>query len=627
MVKKENNRMNWNFLNKIKTRKVRDYIFGTTIENKGRISNKEEMFSVINNITEKKTLNKEIIWLVNGFLKKLITSEISFSEQVKNHIYDKGTKEEKIIIDNFKKFIVSLDKKDKEKYIDEIIDFVRLFKRKGIFNSHYSFEDMMAGIFNQKENDLDFILKSTEDFYKRHYDNYRYGFSFGSAGFDFNYEKYYENLSLENKKIAQKKFMSSPVFFDFFLIRKKIFKENVPFLDNVIEKYKEFNRKQNLFLIDKDEVYFFKHTKLFLNKNFVERVLNERDYLATFSKGLSIVKEKPLNALVNAFIYDESTPVEEKKESFMEVLSYLKENKNTLIQNDEFYKDIYKVIQQEIHKKSFLLSENLIFIYKNIYDFFPEVFNFNGMDASFTDYLSDEKFKTVLFFFEQDLKHNRYENYVFYEKNIMSRINGISLSSKKDMDNFFNYLTLFSNIKSEENNANTSNSKNAFKNGYKVYLETLLKDIFFSNNKLFYMSDKPIDDMLKINQSISFLDDKNFMTKEIICGLIKYSLLASVRHDDRTLIDTVLERAKKESFYSFDDFFNYDFGDQEVYNDKEIESIVNLLTPYVNLLDIDKMNLISDESIKLKLKVAKEKGVLNEIISDSLETKRLKKRL
>lgn len=655
------------WLNKVKFSGISDFIKNTDVLEKGKINSRSDFFTVIENITSLKKVNNDILEELNKYLKTLIGYAPSKEENV--HIIP----QEKEIMDNYVKFLISRETKDTKENIDKIIDFMSLFKRKGFFNNQYSLSTLADGLFQISIDDVDMLLRVTENYYKKNYnDPNSHGFNYGANGFYFDYEKFYNKLSLEDKKKTQRKFMASELFFDPFMISTEIYKENIDLLPKLNEKMEQFCKKQSLSYSEKalslchdTGVYLYKdfiHNLMFEDKikklkdatssmgkdtiarliaNFLENKNYQGEYKDKyFEETMGLIQQhknflknkgRPYNSnydilrdyfndlkisdeaikyvyeqfessplktssllkgqyilseVLAAFLKNEGYSYEEKIKDFEETLNFIKENESYLNKTGTLYNRIYDVLDSKFDDLK-ISDKEIKYAYHKIFSMFPQTIVKNSPTSSFLNRMFEKNKETVLLLFNEEQIANKGE----FDKYLHVLRSDDSMSCYAIM---------------------TPENIELLKDFIKVYEKDCLEDNFrickFVIQKLFNYgreyNPKPYnskDEEKKMNAFLSLMDEvKNPITYNIMgTCFILYALQVSFLYNDDRLFETVANRLSNNDKVPFSEFFRhrdfYYYPQSPILNETTRLKTATLLEPYIEKIDISKINIIDDE--------------------------------
>lgn len=653
------------WLNKVKFSGMRDFIENTKVLEKGKINSRSDFFTVIENITSLKKVNNDILEELNKYLKTLIGYAPSNEENINLH--------EKEIMDSYINFLISRETEDTKENIDKIVDFMALFKKKGFFNNQYSLSTLADGLFQISINDVDILLKVTENYYKRNYnDANSHGFNYGANGFYFDYEKFYNKLSFEDKKKAQRKFMASELFFDPFMLTTEIYKENIDLLPKLNEKMEQFCKKQSLSYGEKalslchnTGVYLYKdfiHNLIFedkleklkdatssmgkdtiarliadflenknyagehkdkyfeetigliqQHKNFLKnkgRLYNSNyDILTDYFNDLKISDEaikyvyeqfdsSPmktsslqkgqyiLSEVLAAFLKNEGYSSEEKIKDFEETLNFIKENESYLNKTGTLYNRIYDVLDSEFDDLK-ISDKEIKYAYHKIFSLFPQTIVKNSPNSSFLNKMFEKNKETVLFICNEEQVANKGEFDKYFQ-----------VLRNDDSTSYYSFMT--------------PESIELLKDFIKIYekdfAEYNIQFCKFVTQKLFHYgreyNSNPYnskDEEEKMNAFLSLMDDvKNPITYNIMgTCVVLYALQASFLYNDDKLFETVANRLSNNDKVPFSEFFRhrefYYYPQSPILNETTRLKIATLLEPYIEKIDISKINIIDDE--------------------------------
>lgn len=653
------------WLNKVKFSGMRDFIENTKVLEKGKINSRSDFFTVIENITSLKKVNNDILEELNKYLKTLIGYAPSNEENINLH--------EKEIMDSYINFLISRETEDTKENIDKIVDFMALFKKKGFFNNQYSLSTLADGLFQISINDVDMLLKVTENYYKRNYnDANSHGFNYGANGFYFDYEKFYNKLSFEDKKKAQRKFMASELFFDPFMLTTEIYKENIDLLPKLNEKMEQFCKKQSLSYGEKalslchnTGVYLYKdfiHNLIFedkleklkdatssmgkdtiarliadflenknyagehkdkyfeetigliqQHKNFLKnkgRLYNSNyDILTDYFNDLKISDEaikyvyeqfdsSPmktsslqkgqyiLSEVLAAFLKNEGYSSEEKIKDFEETLNFIKENESYLNKTETLYNRIYDVLDSEFDDLK-ISDKEIKYAYHKIFSLFPQTIVKNSPTSSFLNKMFEKNKETVLFICNEEQVANKGEFDKYFQ-----------VLRNDDSTSYYSFMT--------------PESIELLKDFIKIYekdfAEYNIQFCKFVTQKLFHYgreyNSNPYnskDEEEKMNAFLSLMDDvKNPITYNIMgTCVVLYALQASFLYNDDKLFETVANRLSNNDKVPFSEFFRhrefYYYPQSPILNETTRLKIATLLEPYIEKIDISKINIIDDE--------------------------------
>lgn len=653
------------WLNKVKFSGMRDFIENTKVLEKGKINSRSDFFTVIENITSLKKVNNDILEELNKYLKTLIGYAPSNEENINLH--------EKEIMDSYINFLISRETEDTKENIDKIVDFMALFKKKGFFNNQYSLSTLADGLFQISINDVDMLLKVTENYYKRNYnDANSHGFNYGANGFYFDYEKFYNKLSFEDKKKAQRKFMASELFFDPFMLTTEIYKENIDLLPKLNEKMEQFCKKQSLSYGEK-ALSLCHNTGVYLYKDFIHNLIFE-DKLEKLKDATSSMGKDTIARLIADFLENKNYAGEHKDKYFEETIGLIQQHKNFLKNkgrsynsnydilidyfddlkiSDEAIKYVYEQFESSpmktssLQKGQYILSEVLAAFLKNegysseekIKDF-EETLNFikenesylnktgtlynriyDVLDSEFDDLkISDKEIKyayhKIFSLFPQTIVKNSptssFLNKMF-EKNketVLFICNEEQVANKGEFDKYFQVLR--NDDSTSYYSFMTPESIELLKDFIKIYekdfAEYNIQFCKFVTQKLFHYgreyNSNPYnskDEEEKMNAFLSLMDDvKNPITYNIMgTCVVLYALQASFLYNDDKLFETVANKLSNNDKVPFSEFFRhrefYYYPKSPILNETTRLKIATLLEPYIEKIDISKINIIDDD--------------------------------
>lgn len=653
------------WLNKVKFSGMRDFIENTKVLEKGKINSRSDFFTVIENITSLKKVNNDILEELNKYLKTLIGYVPSNEENINLH--------EKEIMDSYINFLISRETEDTKENIDKIVDFMALFKKKGFFNNQYSLSTLADGLFQISINDVDMLLKVTENYYKRNYnDANSHGFNYGANGFYFDYEKFYNKLSFEDKKKAQRKFMASELFFDPFMLTTEIYKENIDLLPKLNEKMEQFCKKQSLSYGEK-ALSLCHNTGVYLYKDFIHNLIFE-DKLEKLKDATSSMGKDTIARLIADFLENKNYAGEHKDKYFEETIGLIQQHKNFLKNKGRLYNSNYDILTDyfndlkisdeaikyvyeqfdsspmktsSLQKGQYILSEVLAAFLKNegysseekIKDF-EETLNFikenesylnktgtlynriyDVLDSEFDDLkISDKEIKyayhKIFSLFPQTIVKNSptssFLNKMF-EKNketVLFICNEEQVANKGEFDKYFQVLR--NDDSTSYYSFMTPESIELLKDFIKIYekdfAEYNIQFCKFVTQKLFHYgreyNSNPYnskDEEEKMNAFLSLMDDvKNPITYNIMgTCVVLYALQASFLYNDDKLFETVANKLSNNDKVPFSEFFRhrefYYYPKSPILNETTRLKIATLLEPYIEKIDISKINIIDDD--------------------------------
>jgi len=653
------------WLNKVKFSGMRDFIENTKVLEKGKINSRSDFFTVIENITSLKKVNNDILEELNKYLKTLIGYAPSNEENINLH--------EKEIMDSYINFLISRETEDTKENIDKIVDFMALFKKKGFFNNQYSLSTLADGLFQISINDVDMLLKVTENYYKRNYnDANSHGFNYGANGFYFDYEKFYNKLSFEDKKKAQRKFMASELFFDPFMLTTEIYKENIDLLPKLNEKMEQFCKKQSLSYGEK-ALSLCHNTGVYLYKDFIHNLIFE-DKLEKLKDATSSMGKDTIARLIADFLENKNYAGEHKDKYFEETIGLIQQHKNFLKNKGRLYNSNYDILTDyfndlkisdeaikyvyeqfdsspmktsSLQKGQYILSEVLAAFLKNegysseekIKDF-EETLNFikenesylnktgtlynriyDVLDSEFDDLkISDKEIKyayhKIFSLFPQTIVKNSptssFLNKMF-EKNketVLFICNEEQVANKGEFDKYFQVLR--NDDSTSYYSFMTPESIELLKDFIKIYekdfAEYNIQFCKFVTQKLFHYgreyNSNPYnskDEEEKMNAFLSLMDDvKNPITYNIMgTCVVLYALQASFLYNDDKLFETVANKLSNNDKVPFSEFFRhrefYYYPKSPILNETTRLKIATLLEPYIEKIDISKINIIDDD--------------------------------
>jgi len=653
------------WLNKVKFSGMRDFIENTKVLEKGKINSRSDFFTVIENITSLKKVNNDILEELNKYLKTLIGYAPSNEENINLH--------EKEIMDSYINFLISRETEDTKENIDKIVDFMALFKKKGFFNNQYSLSTLADGLFQISINDVDMLLKVTENYYKRNYnDANSHGFNYGANGFYFDYEKFYNKLSFEDKKKAQRKFMASELFFDPFMLTTEIYKENIDLLPKLNEKMEQFCKKQSLSYGEK-ALSLCHNTGVYLYKDFIHNLIFE-DKLEKLKDATSSMGKDTIARLIADFLENKNYTGEHKDKYFEETIGLIQQHKNFLKNKGRLYNSNYDILTDyfndlkisdeaikyvyeqfdsspmktsSLQKGQYILSEVLAAFLKNEgysseekIKYFEETLNFikenesylnktgtlynriyDVLDSEFDDLkISDKEIKyayhKIFSLFPQTIVKNSptssFLNKMF-EKNketVLFICNEEQVANKGEFDKYFQVLR--NDDSTSYYSFMTPESIELLKDFIKIYekdfAEYNIQFCKFVTQKLFHYgreyNSNPYnskDEEEKMNAFLSLMDDvKNPITYNIMgTCVVLYALQASFLYNDDKLFETVANRLSNNDKVPFSEFFRhrefYYYPQSPILNETTRLKIATLLEPYIEKIDISKINIIDDE--------------------------------
>lgn len=653
------------WLNKVKFSGMRDFIENTKVLEKGKINSRSDFFTVIENITSLKKVNNDILEELNKYLKTLIGYAPSNEENINLH--------EKEIMDSYINFLISRETEDTKENIDKIVDFMALFKKKGFFNNQYSLSTLADGLFQISINDVDMLLKVTENYYKRNYnDANSHGFNYGANGFYFDYEKFYNKLSFEDKKKAQRKFMASELFFDPFMLTTEIYKENIDLLPKLNEKMEQFCKKQSLSYGEK-ALSLCHNTGVYLYKDFIHNLIFE-DKLEKLKDATSSMGKDTIARLIADFLENKNYAGEHKDKYFEETIGLIQQHKNFLKNKGRLYNSNYDILTDyfndlkisdeaikyvyeqfdsspmktsSLQKGQYILSEVLAAFLKNEgysseekIKYFEETLNFikenesylnktgtlynriyDVLDSEFDDLkISDKEIKyayhKIFSLFPQTIVKNSptssFLNKMF-EKNketVLFICNEEQVANKGEFDKYFQVLR--NDDSTSYYSFMTPESIELLKDFIKIYekdfAEYNIQFCKFVTQKLFHYgreyNSNPYnskDEEEKMNAFLSLMDDvKNPITYNIMgTCVVLYALQASFLYNDDKLFETVANRLSNNDKVPFSEFFRhrefYYYPQSPILNETTRLKIATLLEPYIEKIDISKINIIDDE--------------------------------
>lgn len=653
------------WLNKVKFSGMRDFIENTKVLEKGKINSRSDFFTVIENITSLKKVNNDILEELNKYLKTLIGYAPSNEENINLH--------EKEIMDSYINFLISRETEDTKENIDKIVDFMALFKKKGFFNNQYSLSTLADGLFQISINDVDMLLKVTENYYKRNYnDANSHGFNYGANGFYFDYEKFYNKLSFEDKKKAQRKFMASELFFDPFMLTTEIYKENIDLLPKLNEKMEQFCKKQSL-SYDEKALSLCHNTGVYLYKDFIHNLIFE-DKLEKLKDATSSMGKDTIARLIADFLENKNYAGEHKDKYFEETIGLIQQHKNFLKNKGRLYNSNYDILTDyfndlkisdeaikyvyeqfdsspmktsSLQKGQYILSEVLAAFLKNEgysseekIKYFEETLNFikenesylnktgtlynriyDVLDSEFDDLkISDKEIKyayhKIFSLFPQTIVKNSptssFLNKMF-EKNketVLFICNEEQVANKGEFDKYFQVLR--NDDSTSYYSFMTPESIELLKDFIKIYekdfAEYNIQFCKFVTQKLFHYgreyNSNPYnskDEEEKMNAFLSLMDDvKNPITYNIMgTCVVLYALQASFLYNDDKLFETVANRLSNNDKVPFSEFFRhrefYYYPQSPILNETTRLKIATLLEPYIEKIDISKINIIDDE--------------------------------
>lgn len=653
------------WLNKVKFSGMRDFIENTKVLEKGKINSRSDFFTVIENITSLKKVNNDILEELNKYLKTLIGYAPSNEENINLH--------EKEIMDSYINFLISREAEDTKENIDKIVDFMALFKKKGFFNNQYSLSTLADGLFQISINDVDMLLKVTENYYKRNYnDANSHGFNYGANGFYFDYEKFYNKLSFEDKKKAQRKFMASELFFDPFMLTTEIYKENIDLLPKLNEKMEQFCKKQSLSYGEK-ALSLCHNTGVYLYKDFIHNLIFE-DKLEKLKDATSSMGKDTIARLIADFLENKNYAGEHKDKYFEETIGLIQQHKNFLKNKGRLYNSNYDILTDyfndlkisdeaikyvyeqfdsspmktsSLQKGQYILSEVLAAFLKNEgysseekIKYFEETLNFikenesylnktgtlynriyDVLDSEFDDLkISDKEIKyayhKIFSLFPQTIVKNSptssFLNKMF-EKNketVLFICNEEQVANKGEFDKYFQVLR--NDDSTSYYSFMTPESIELLKDFIKIYekdfAEYNIQFCKFVTQKLFHYgreyNSNPYnskDEEEKMNAFLSLMDDvKNPITYNIMgTCVVLYALQASFLYNDDKLFETVANRLSNNDKVPFSEFFRhrefYYYPQSPILNETTRLKIATLLEPYIEKIDISKINIIDDE--------------------------------
>lgn len=653
------------WLNKVKFSGMRDFIENTKVLEKGKINSRSDFFTVIENITSLKKVNNDILEELNKYLKTLIGYAPSNEENINLH--------EKEIMDSYINFLISRETEDTKENINKIVDFMALFKKKGFFNNQYSLSTLADGLFQISINDVDMLLKVTENYYKRNYnDANSHGFNYGANGFYFDYEKFYNKLSFEDKKKAQRKFMASELFFDPFMLTTEIYKENIDLLPKLNEKMEQFCKKQSLSYGEK-ALSLCHNTGVYLYKDFIHNLIFE-DKLEKLKDATSSMGKDTIARLIADFLENKNYTGEHKDKYFEETIGLIQQHKNFLKNKGRLYNSNYDILTDyfndlkisdeaikyvyeqfdsspmktsSLQKGQYILSEVLAAFLKNEgysseekIKYFEETLNFikenesylnktgtlynriyDVLDSEFDDLkISDKEIKyayhKIFSLFPQTIVKNSptssFLNKMF-EKNketVLFICNEEQVANKGEFDKYFQVLR--NDDSTSYYSFMTPESIELLKDFIKIYekdfAEYNIQFCKFVTQKLFHYgreyNSNPYnskDEEEKMNAFLSLMDDvKNPITYNIMgTCVVLYALQASFLYNDDKLFETVANRLSNNDKVPFSEFFRhrefYYYPQSPILNETTRLKIATLLEPYIEKIDISKINIIDDE--------------------------------
>lgn len=655
------------WLNKVKFSGMRDFIENTKVLEKGKINNRSDFFTVIENITSLKKVNNDILEELNKYLKTLIS--YAPSEEKDIHI----SPQEKEIMDNYIVFLISRNPDDTKVNIDKIVDFMSLFKKKGFFKNQYSLSTLADGLFQISIDDVDMLLKVTENYYKKNYnDSNTHGFNYGANGFYFDYEKFYNKLSLEDKKKAQRKFMASELFFDPFMIRTEIYKENIDLLSKLNEKMEQFCKKQSLSYSEKalslchdtgaylykdfinnlffgDNLEKLKDATSSMGKDIIARIIanflenknyngeykdkyfeetirlmqdhknflknkgipynSNYDILKTYFNDLRISdnairyvydlfvlssSEKEfhknsqyiLSEVLSAFLRNEAYSSEEKIKSFEETLLFIKENESYLNRNGMLYKGIFNVLDSKFDDLK-ISDKEIKYAYHKIFSMFPQTIEENSPTSAFLTKMFEKNKETILFLYEKEIEVEKsdLEKYLQILKYDES-INSYALTTNQNIELLKDFIKIYEKDSSQSNF-----------NLCKFITMNLFNCVREYNSKPY----DSIEEKSKMNAFLSLMEEVKDETTYAVLGTnsILYALKTSLSYNDDSLFIMTANRLSGDAKIAFSDLFtpkeHFYFPTALILNDKTRLKTANLLEPYIEKIDISKINIIDDE--------------------------------